>query len=165
MLEHQDQQGARLWWRVQCCGCPVWDSHRHSVSASCPGWCRPQPWSPLALHHLTLCLCRSMTCKETDKETPIVRRENARKLRCNIDGGAGKTTQINHLSEGVMLVRRTQRIAVVGDHALSRAARAGCCCATIRRALIKRLSTRARCWPRRQSGTPRAASLVCQSKQ
>ena len=30
-------------------------------------------------------------------------RDSARKLVCNIDGGAGKVTQINHLTEGIAL--------------------------------------------------------------
>lgn len=43
-----------------------------------------------------------MTCAETDAEPPVVRREVHRKLVCNIDGGAGKSTQVNHLLEGIV---------------------------------------------------------------
>ncbi|RYY33842.1 hypothetical protein EON62_03835 [archaeon] len=45
-----------------------------------------------------------MTCKETDAEPPVEQTEFHRKLICNIEGGAGKTIQVNHLSEGIMLV-------------------------------------------------------------
>lgn len=46
-----------------------------------------------------------LTCLEpgAEGETGTTQRETARKLICNIDGGAGKVTQINHLHEGLAL--------------------------------------------------------------
>lgn len=46
-----------------------------------------------------------LTCAEPGAagEVAARQRDSARKLVCNIDGGAGKTTQINHLSEGLAL--------------------------------------------------------------
>ena len=48
---------------------------------------------------------RRLKCNESDAEPEVVQRERTRKLRCNIDGGAGAAHQINHLSEGIKLVR------------------------------------------------------------
>ena len=42
------------------------------------------------------------TCKECPEEPPAVRVDVGHKLQCNIDGGAGKAVQINHLHEGVL---------------------------------------------------------------
>ena len=44
-------------------------------------------------------------CVESDEEPVTKKISDAFLLKCNIDGGAGKNTQINHLNEGVMLVR------------------------------------------------------------
>ena len=46
-----------------------------------------------------------LTCNDPGAAGEIagLQRETARKLVCNIDGGAGKVTQINHLSEGIAL--------------------------------------------------------------
>lgn len=41
-------------------------------------------------------------CKECPEEPPAVRRDVGHKLQCNIDGGAGKAVQVNHLHEGVL---------------------------------------------------------------
>lgn len=46
----------------------------------------------------------SLTCTETDAEVPVVMKDSHRKLPCVVDGGPGKTTQINHLSAGIELV-------------------------------------------------------------
>jgi hypothetical protein len=46
---------------------------------------------------------QSYKCLESDAEPPSTRFDFAHKLPCNIDGGAGRTTQVNHLHEGVML--------------------------------------------------------------
>ena len=44
-------------------------------------------------------------CAESDEEPVTKKISDAFLLKCNIDGGAGKNVQINHLNEGVMLVR------------------------------------------------------------
>jgi hypothetical protein len=48
--------------------------------------------------------CR-LKCKECEAEPPVVMTEYHRKVICNIEGGAGKSVQINHLNEGIQLVR------------------------------------------------------------
>jgi len=45
----------------------------------------------------------TLTCEECPDEPAITRTDLCRKLVCNIQGGAGSTTQVNHLHEGVML--------------------------------------------------------------
>jgi hypothetical protein len=47
--------------------------------------------------------CR-LTCGECEGEPPVVQKETARKVVCNIEGGAGSTVQINHLTAGIELV-------------------------------------------------------------
>jgi len=42
-----------------------------------------------------------MKCKESNDEPVVHIKEGHRKLIANIDGGAGKTLQINHLHEGI----------------------------------------------------------------
>lgn len=42
------------------------------------------------------------TCKESSDEAIVHQKEGHRKLVANIEGGAGKTVQINHLHEGIM---------------------------------------------------------------
>jgi len=44
-----------------------------------------------------------MRCGECDGEGEVVKKEVARKLVCNIEGGAGSATQVNHLLEGIQL--------------------------------------------------------------
>jgi len=44
-----------------------------------------------------------LACKESAEEPKATRHEFHRKLVCNIEGGAGRTVQINHLHEGLML--------------------------------------------------------------
>jgi ubiquitin carboxyl-terminal hydrolase 14 len=44
-----------------------------------------------------------LTCQETDQEPPVVRRETVNKLVCNIRGGGGSTTAVDHLYEGLKL--------------------------------------------------------------
>lgn len=43
-----------------------------------------------------------LKCRESDVEPPVRQREFHRKLVCNIEGGAGRATQINHMAEGIM---------------------------------------------------------------
>jgi len=43
----------------------------------------------------------TLTCTATDAEPPVVKHEFHRKLVCTIEGGAGKTVQINHMHEGL----------------------------------------------------------------
>jgi ubiquitin carboxyl-terminal hydrolase 14 len=43
------------------------------------------------------------TCAETDAEPPTTKQSKVFKLVCNIEGGAGKDVQINHLNEGVQM--------------------------------------------------------------
>lgn len=45
----------------------------------------------------------TLKCTETATEPPVHSKESARKLRCNIAGGAGSSVQINHLFEGIKL--------------------------------------------------------------
>ena len=54
-----------------------------------------------------------LKCAESDAEPPVVQQTSARKLVCNIDGGAGAAVQINFLPEGVKLVRHDTRITAV----------------------------------------------------
>jgi len=42
-------------------------------------------------------------CAEADEEPPVVRSDRARKLVCNIQGGAASAVQVNHLHEGLRL--------------------------------------------------------------
>jgi ubiquitin carboxyl-terminal hydrolase 14 len=44
-----------------------------------------------------------MVCKESPEEPVVTIREGHRKLSANIDGGAGKTVQVNHLHEAILL--------------------------------------------------------------
>lgn len=44
-----------------------------------------------------------LTCAECPEEVPSVRTEAHRRLQANIDGGAGKQVQVNHLLEGIQL--------------------------------------------------------------
>lgn len=46
-----------------------------------------------------------MKCVESDAEPEVVQTASQRKLRCNIDGGAGAAHQISHMHQGIMLVR------------------------------------------------------------
>lgn len=46
-------------------------------------------------------------CQETDDEEDVIQHETHRKVVCNIAGGAGSTVQINHIHEGIKLVRRS----------------------------------------------------------
>jgi ubiquitin carboxyl-terminal hydrolase 14 len=50
-----------------------------------------------------------LKCRETEAEPAVRQREFHRKLVCNIEGGAGRATQINHLGEGILLVRCQRR--------------------------------------------------------
>jgi ubiquitin carboxyl-terminal hydrolase 14 len=45
----------------------------------------------------------TLTCTETDMETPITNRDRAMKIVCNIQGGAGAPTMINYIQEGIKL--------------------------------------------------------------
>lgn len=45
-----------------------------------------------------------LKCRESDVEPPVQQREFHRKLVCNIEGGAGRVTQINHMAEGIIHV-------------------------------------------------------------
>ena len=49
--------------------------------------------------------CR-LKCDESAEEPEVVSKDLSRKLICNIQGGAGSTVQVNHLSEGIELVRQ-----------------------------------------------------------
>ena len=46
---------------------------------------------------------QTMTCDECEGEPPVVKTETERKLVCNISGGGGGATNVDHLHEGVML--------------------------------------------------------------
>jgi len=45
----------------------------------------------------------TLTCAETEAEPAVVKRDQVRKLVCNIQGGAGSDVKINYLHEGVKL--------------------------------------------------------------
>ena len=45
----------------------------------------------------------TITCAETDKEPEIVKSDKVRKLICNIQGGHGIATKVDHLFEGLKL--------------------------------------------------------------
>jgi ubiquitin carboxyl-terminal hydrolase 14 len=51
-----------------------------------------------------IALEKELKCKETDTEPPVQQREFHRKIVCNIEGGAGKSVQINHIHEGIRYV-------------------------------------------------------------
>lgn len=64
----------------------------------------------------------TLTCAETDMETPTVSKDTTRKLVCNIQGGAGSTVQISHLHEGLRLGLEgslEKRSEVLGRNAVS----------------------------------------------
>lgn len=46
---------------------------------------------------------QTLTCDESPEEQPIVTTDLSRKLVCNIQGGGGSLTQVDHLHEGVKL--------------------------------------------------------------
>ncbi len=50
----------------------------------------------------------TLVCTETEAEPPIVKKDNTRKLVCNIQGGAGSDVKINFLHEGVKLALEGQ---------------------------------------------------------
>jgi hypothetical protein len=64
--------------------------------------------------------CR-LKCKECEAEPPVVMTEYHRKVICNIEGGAGKSVQINHLNEGIQLVRSKRHYFFVSQAAPSSA--------------------------------------------
>ena len=45
----------------------------------------------------------TLTCTESELEIPVRRTENVNRLVCNIQGGPGSATVINHLHEGLKL--------------------------------------------------------------
>jgi len=45
----------------------------------------------------------TLSCGECDGEPKVLQQELQRKLICNIEGGAGSTMQVNHLSTGIEL--------------------------------------------------------------
>ena len=47
----------------------------------------------------------TFTCGESEEEPVVKTRELTTKLQCIIEGGAGKTVQVNHLHHGVLHVR------------------------------------------------------------
>lgn len=44
-----------------------------------------------------------LECMEAPEEEPAVKRELARRVVCNIQGGGGSTTQVNYINEGIAL--------------------------------------------------------------
>jgi hypothetical protein len=54
--------------------------------------------------HTGVRFLRRLTCGECEGEPPVIQKEIARKVVCNIEGGAGSTVQINHLTAGIELV-------------------------------------------------------------
>lgn len=52
---------------------------------------------------LNIQLEETLSCTESDSEPRVVRREIVNRLVCNIQGGPGTVTSINHLSEGLKL--------------------------------------------------------------
>lgn len=101
----------------------------------------PPCWRTAA-HHARRCRA-SYKCLESDDEPEVKRQETARKLVCNIAGGASGLAQVNHLHEGVMLVRalRTRGIGRSGERSRARA---------------RALSRRCRAWRARWRSSPTA---------
>eukprot|EP00633_Aureoumbra_lagunensis_P001586 CAMPEP_0197290980 /NCGR_PEP_ID=MMETSP0890-20130614/10413_1 /TAXON_ID=44058 ORGANISM="Aureoumbra lagunensis, Strain CCMP1510" /NCGR_SAMPLE_ID=MMETSP0890 /ASSEMBLY_ACC=CAM_ASM_000533 /LENGTH=443 /DNA_ID=CAMNT_0042763405 /DNA_START=196 /DNA_END=1527 /DNA_ORIENTATION=- len=48
-------------------------------------------------------LQENLSCAETQDEPPVIRQDKARKLVCNIQGGHGASTKIDHLHEGIKI--------------------------------------------------------------
>jgi hypothetical protein len=62
--------------------------------------------------HTGVRFLRRLTCGECEGEPPVIQKEIARKVVCNIEGGAGSTVQINHLTAGIELVGKVLPSAV-----------------------------------------------------
>lgn len=46
---------------------------------------------------------QTLSCPEAESEASVVKYEDARVVKCNIQGGHGQAVQVNHLAEGVRL--------------------------------------------------------------
>ena len=63
----------------------------------------------------------TITCTESDMETPTISHDRAMKIVCNIQGGAGATTLINYIQEGIKLALEgtvEKHSSVLGRNAL-----------------------------------------------
>lgn len=97
------------------------------------------------------------SCAETDAEPEDVRHDGARTLVCNIQGGAGSAIQVNHLHEGIMLVRTTASTIRVDREGTRGLSSYPTFLLFLRRVWTGKLRSTAACWAATRCGTSSSA--------